>query len=104
MFYIINLLKLVIYGLNLLSVMKEFIYINGKKSVEIERIKSDQEGVDETIDCNIYIDSNLHKFDEGTSYDDKLFFNLRLKHLLKQESSRSPPRNENDLLNFQKSF
>jgi len=34
----------------------------------------------------------------------KLFFNLRLKHLLKQESSRSPPRNENDLLNFQKSF
>lgn len=79
MFYIINLLKLVIYGLNLLSVMKEFIYINGKKSVEIERIKSDQEGVDETTDCNIYIDSNLHKFDEGTSYDDKLKFAISKK-------------------------
>lgn len=72
MFYIINLLKLVIYGLNLLSVMKEFIYINGKKSVEIESIKSDQEGVDETIDYNIYIDGNLHKFDEGTTHDSKL--------------------------------
>lgn len=79
MFYIINLLKLVIYGLNLLSVMKEFIYINGKKSVEKESIKSDQEGVDETIDYNIYIDGNLHKFDEGTTHDGKLKFAISKK-------------------------
>lgn len=51
---------------------KEYIYINGKKSVEIENIKSDQEGVNETIDCNIYVDGNLYKFDEGTTCDDKL--------------------------------
>ena len=48
---------------------RKFIYLNGKKSVEIESVKSEQEGVDETIDCNIYIDSNLYKFDEGTTQD-----------------------------------
>lgn len=53
---------------------RKFIYLNYKKSVEIESIKSEQEGVDETIDCNIYIDSNLHKFDEGTTHDDKIKF------------------------------
>lgn len=58
---------------------RKFIYLNAKKSVEIENIKSDQEGVDETIDCYIYIDSNLHKFDEGTSYDDKLKFAISKK-------------------------
>jgi len=79
MFYTINLLKLVIYGLNLLSVMKEFIYINGKKSVEKEIIKSDQEGVNETIDYNIYIDGNLHNFDEGTTHDGKLKFAISKK-------------------------
>jgi NAD-dependent SIR2 family protein deacetylase len=79
LFYIINLLKLVIYGLNLLNVMKEFIHINGKKSVEKESIKSDQEGVDETIDYNIYIDGNLHKFDEGTTHDSKLKFAISKK-------------------------
>lgn len=59
--------------------MREYIYINGKKSVEIESIKSDQEGVDETIDYNIYIDDNLHKFDEGTTHDDKLKFAISKK-------------------------
>lgn len=51
---------------------RHFIYLNGKKSVEIQNIKSDQEGVDEIIDCNIYIDGNLHKFDDGTTHADKL--------------------------------
>jgi hypothetical protein len=59
--------------------MREYIYINGKKSVEIESIKSDQEGVDEVIDCNIYIDGNKHKFEDGTTYADKLLFGISKK-------------------------
>ncbi|OJV67797.1 MULTISPECIES: SIR2 family protein [unclassified Flavobacterium] len=59
--------------------MREFIYMNGKKSVEIEYIKSDQEGVDEFIDCDVYLDKIKHKFDEGTSYQNKLNFGIEKK-------------------------
>jgi len=59
--------------------MKEYIYINSTKSVEIESVKSDQDGVDEIIDCNIYIDGSKHKFEDGTTYADKLSFGISKK-------------------------
>lgn len=73
------MLKSLNYSPKLIVYMKEYIYINGKKSVEIESIKSDQEGVDEVIDCNIYIDGNLHKFDDGTKYAEKLKLSITKK-------------------------
>lgn len=59
--------------------MKEYIYINGKKSVEIESIKSNQEGVDEVIDYNIYIDGSLYKFENEITCQDKLAFAISKK-------------------------
>lgn len=53
---------------------REFIYINGKKSVEVKKIKTAQEGADDVIDCEIYIDRVKHKFDDGTTYINKLNF------------------------------
>lgn len=58
---------------------RKYLYLNGEKSVEIECLKSDQEGIDETIDYKIYFNGNLHKFDEGTSCDDKLKFAISKK-------------------------
>lgn len=59
--------------------MKEFIYINGKKTVEIENIKSDQENSNEIIDCNVYIDGIIQKFEAGTIFLDKSNFAIAEK-------------------------
>ena len=47
---------------------------------------------------------NISLFINSKIFIYKLFFNSSLKHLLKQDSSRSPPGNKNDLLSFYLSF
>lgn len=44
--------------------MRNFIYLNGNKSVEVEAIKITVEDNIEKDDYNIYIDGQLHKFEE----------------------------------------
>lgn len=59
--------------------MRKYIYINGKKSVEIEEIKSI--GVDdlEKIEYNIFIDGALHKFEDENNNPNKLAYALATK-------------------------
>lgn len=61
---------------------RKFIYINGKKSVEIETIETTKTVDDKEIkvvDCNVYIDGTLHKFDNDEDNPNKLAYALVVK-------------------------
>src|SRR5680860_823704 len=58
---------------------KKFIYINGKKSVEVEEIKSVGAHDLEKVDCNVYIDGTLHKFENDQENPNKLAYALATK-------------------------
>jgi hypothetical protein len=59
--------------------MRKYIYINGKKSVEIEEIKSIGEDDLEKIEYNIFIDGALHKFEDENNNPNKLAYALATK-------------------------
>lgn len=61
---------------------RKFIYLNGKKSVEIETIVTTKtvEGSEiEIEDYNVYIDANLHKFEDDEENPNKLAYALATK-------------------------
>ncbi len=59
--------------------MKKFIYLNGKKSVEVEEIKSVGADELEKIEYNIFIDGVLHKFENDDNNPNKLDYALATK-------------------------
>lgn len=59
---------------------RKYIYINGKKSVEIETIKTvGEDEIGEVVSYNIYIDGTIHKFDDDKDNPNKLAYALDKK-------------------------
>jgi hypothetical protein len=58
---------------------RKYIYVNGKKSVEIEELKFVVEGDLKKIEYNVYIDGNLHKFEDDKNNPNKLAYALATK-------------------------
>lgn len=59
---------------------RKYIYINGKKSVEIETIKTvDEDEIVDVINYNVYIDGAIHKFEKDEDNPNKLAYALATK-------------------------
>jgi hypothetical protein len=58
---------------------RKYIYINGKKSVEIETIKTDGKDGVEAISYNVYIDSLKHEFENKNDNPNKLDYAIKTK-------------------------
>lgn len=59
---------------------RKYIYSNGKKSVEIETIKTaDEDEIVDVINYNVYIDGTIHKFENENDNPNKLAYALATK-------------------------